>query len=239
MRPGGGPEGQGAGWEHAAEHIRVLVADDQEIVRTGLSMILGAQDGIEVVGEAADGADAVELAQRLRPDVCLLDIRMPGLDGIQATRLLAGPDVAEPLAVVVITTFDLDEYVYAALRAGARGFLLKDAGPALLAQAVRAAARGDALIAPSITTRLLSAFADAGPTAVPAQPLDPLTAREEEVLLAVARGRTNTEIAHELYVTLSTVKSHVANLMAKVGARNRVEMALWAYDTGRVRPGRR
>lgn len=218
--------------------VRVLVADDQEIVRTGLVMILNAQEGIEVVGQAADGRTAVELARRLRPDVVLLDIRMPDVDGIEATRLLAGPDVADPLAVVVITTFDLDEYVYAALRAGARGFLLKDAGPALLAQAVRAAASGDALIAPSVTTRLLRAFADAGPHDVPAQPLDPLTAREEEVLLAVAGGRTNTEIARELFVTLSTVKSHVANLMTKLGARNRVEIALWAYDTGRVRPGR-
>lgn len=219
-------------------NIRVLVADDQEIVRTGLTMILNAADGIQVVGEASDGRTAVDLARRLRPDVCLLDIRMPGLDGIEATRLLAGPDVADPLAVVVITTFDLDEYVYAALRSGARGFLLKDAGPALLAQAIRAAATGDALIAPSVTTRLLRAFADAGPPVVTPQPLDPLTAREEEVLLAVARGRTNTEIARELFVTLSTVKSHVANLMTKVGARNRVEVALWAYDTGRVRPGR-
>jgi DNA-binding NarL/FixJ family response regulator len=218
-----------------ARNVRVLVADDQEIVRTGLTMILNAQEGIEVVGQAADGRAAVELAQRLRPDVALLDIRMPDVDGIEATRLLAGPGVADPLAVVVITTFDLDEYVYAALRAGARGFLLKDAGPALLAEAIRAAASGDALIAPSVTTRLLRAFADAGPRDVPAQPLDPLTAREEEVLLAVARGRTNTEIARELFVTLSTVKSHVANLMTKLGARNRVEVALWAYDTGRIR----
>jgi DNA-binding NarL/FixJ family response regulator len=219
-------------------NIRVLVADDQEIVRTGLTMILNAQEGIEVVGQAGDGRSAVELAQRLRPDVALLDIRMPDVDGIEATRLLAGPGVADPLAVVVITTFDLDEYVYAALRAGARGFLLKDAGPALLAQAIRAASSGDALIAPSVTTRLLRAFADAGPRDVPAQPQDPLTAREEEVLLAVAGGRTNTEIARELFVTLSTVKSHVANLMTKLGARNRVEMALWAYDTGRLRPVR-
>jgi DNA-binding NarL/FixJ family response regulator len=219
-------------------NIRVLVADDQEIVRTGLTMILSSEPGIEVVGQAADGRVAVELARRLRPDVSLLDIRMPDVDGIEATRLLSGPDVADPLAVVVITTFDLDEYVYAALRAGARGFLLKDAGPALLAQAVRAAATGDALIAPSVTTRLLRAFADAGPTGAPVQPLDALTVREEEVLLAVARGRTNTEIARELFVTLSTVKSHVANLMTKLGARNRVEVALWAYDTGRVRPGR-
>ena len=217
--------------------IRVIVADDQEIVRTGLTMILNAQPDIEVIGEAADGRRAVELARRLRPDVCLFDIRMPGMDGIEATRLLAGPDVDDPLAVVVITTFDLDEYVYAALRAGARGFLLKDAGPALLAQAVHAAANGDALIAPSITTRLLKAFADAGPAAPPRQPIEPLTDREEQVLAAVARGRTNSEIAGELYITLSTVKTHIASLMAKLGARNRVEIAMWAYETNRVRNG--
>ncbi len=180
--------------------VRVLVADDQEIVRTGLALILGAQQGIEVVGEAADGREAVELARRLRPDVCLLDIRMPVLDGIGATRELAGPDVEDPLAVVVITTFDLDEYVYAALRAGARGFLLKNAGPQLLAQAVHAAATGDALIAPSVTARLLDAFADTGP-AVRRQPIEALTEREEQVLATVARGRTNSEIAAELYIT--------------------------------------
>lgn len=144
--------------------IGVLVADDQEIVRTGLTMILNAEPDIEVIGEAADGRRAVELARRLRPDVCLFDIRMPEVDGIEATRTLAGPGVADPLAVVVITTFDLDEHVYAALRAGARGFL-KDAGPELLGQAVRAAAGGDALIAPNVTTRLLKAFADSGPAA--------------------------------------------------------------------------
>jgi DNA-binding NarL/FixJ family response regulator len=216
--------------------ISVVVADDQEIVRTGLTMILNAQPGIEVVGEAADGWQAVDLARRLRPDVCLFDIRMPGLDGIEATRLLAGPAVADPLAVVVITTFDLDEYVYAALRAGARGFLLKDAGPDLLTQAVHAAAGGDALIAPSVTTRLLRTFAEADPAATPRQPLDALTGREEEVLLAVARGRTNHEIAQELYISLSTVKTHIASLMAKLAARNRVEVAMWAYETGRVRP---
>ncbi|PSL56941.1 LuxR family two component transcriptional regulator [Saccharothrix carnea] len=213
--------------------VRVVVADDQEIVRTGLTMILDAQPGIEVVGAAADGRRAVELARRLRPDVCLFDIRMPGVDGIEATRLLAGPDVADPLAVVVITTFDLDEYVYAALRAGAVGFLLKDAGPALLTQAVHAAAEGDALIAPSITARLLKTFATAEPAASPAQPLEPLTDREEQVLATVARGRTNREIADELHITLSTVKTHVASLMTKLGARNRVEIALWAYETGR------
>ncbi|WP_432835627.1 response regulator [Dactylosporangium sp. CA-092794] len=217
--------------------VRVLVADDQEIVRTGLTMILNAQPDIEVVGEAADGRRAVELARRLRPDVCLFDVRMPVMDGLEATRLLAGPDVADPLAVVVITTFDLDEYVYAALRAGARGFLLKDAGPALLAQAVNAAANGDALIAPSVTTRLLRAFADSGPAAPPRQPIDPLTEREEQVLARVARGRTNNEIADELFITLSTVKTHVTALMLKLGVRNRVEIAMWAYETNRVRPG--
>jgi DNA-binding NarL/FixJ family response regulator len=214
--------------------IRVIVADDQEIVRTGLRMILDAQPDIDVVGEAADGRQAVELARRLRPDVCLFDIRMPGVDGIEATRLIAGPAVAAPLAVVVITTFDLDDYVYAALRAGARGFLLKDAGPDLLAQAVHAAANGDALIAPSITARLLEAFAGSGAASPPVQPVDPLTDREEQVLVTVAQGLTNSEIAGELYITLSTVKTHIASLMAKLGARNRVEIAMWAYETNRA-----
>jgi len=218
--------------------VRVLVADDQEIVRTGLAMILNAQPDIEVVGSAADGREAVALARRLRPDVCLFDIRMPELDGIEATRQLAGPSVDDPLAVVVITTFDLDEYVYAALRAGARGFLLKNAGIEMLAQAVHAAANGDALIAPSVTARLLETFAANGPATSPVQPIDPLTEREEQILAAVARGRTNNEIAGESYITLSTVKSHITSLMTKLGARNRVEIAMWAYETNRVRPGR-
>jgi DNA-binding NarL/FixJ family response regulator len=198
-------------------------------------MILNAVPDIEVIAEASDGRQAVELSKRLRPDVCLFDIRMPGIDGIEATRLLAGPDVADPIAVVVITTFDLDEYVYAALRAGARGFLLKDAGPALLSQAIHAAANGDALIAPNVTTRLLEAFASSGPGAPPKQPLEPLTDREEQVLAKVARGRTNSEIADELHLSLSTAKTHIANLMAKLGARNRVEIAMWAYETNRAR----
>lgn len=214
-------------------NLRVLVADDQELIRTGLSMILDAQPGIEVVCQVDNGRDAVEQARRLRPDVCLFDIRMPQLNGIEATRALAGPDVAEPMAVVVITTFDLDEYVHGALRAGARGFLLKDAGPELLAQAIHAAAKGDALIAPSITARLLAAFAASSPVE-PQQPIEALTEREEEVLRTVASGRTNAEIADDLYISLSTVKTHLASLMAKLGARNRVEIAMWAYETGRV-----
>lgn len=215
--------------------IRVLVADDQDLVRTGLRLILGTLEGIEVVAEARDGREAVRLARELRPDVCLLDIRMPVLDGVGATRQLAGPGVSHPIPVVVITTFDLDEYAYGALQAGATGFLLKDAGPELLGEAIRAAVRGDALISPSITRRLLTTFAGALPGTSPAQPLDPLTDREEQVLATLARGRTNAEIAAELHIGLSTVKTHVASLMTKVGARNRVEVAMWAHETGRVR----
>jgi DNA-binding NarL/FixJ family response regulator len=215
--------------------IRVIVADDQEIVRTGLTMILDAQPGIEVIGEAADGRAAVALARELRPDVCLFDIRMPAMDGIEATRQLAGPDVDDPLAIVVITTFDLDEYVYGALKAGARGFLLKDAGPELLIQAIHAAANGDALIAPNVTARLLAAFSDARTGRPPVQPIEPLTGREEEVLITVAHGRTNAEIADELHISLSTVKTHLASLMTKLGARNRVELVMWAYETDRIK----
>jgi DNA-binding NarL/FixJ family response regulator len=215
--------------------IRVVVADDQEIVRTGLRMILDAQPDITVVGEAPDGRAAVSLARQLRPDVCLFDIRMPEMDGIEATSLLAGPDVDDPIAVVVVTTFDLDEYVYGALKAGARGFLLKDSGPDLLVQAIRAAATGDALIAPKVTARLLSAFTVEPDRQPPAQPVEPLTSREEEVLASVANGRTNAEISDELHISLSTVKTHIASLMSKLGARNRVEIVMWAYQTGRVR----
>ncbi len=213
--------------------IRVLVADDHDLVRTGLAMILDAQPDVEVIAQAADGRKAVALARRLEPDVCLFDIRMPGIDGIEATRQLAGPDVADPMAVVVITTFDLDEYVHGALKAGARGFLLKDAGPALLVQAIHAAANGDALIAPNVTVRLLKTFANPV-NSRPAQPIEPLTDREEQVLLAVAKGLTNGEVAAELYISLSTAKTHLASLMRKLDARNRVEIAMWAYETGRV-----
>jgi DNA-binding NarL/FixJ family response regulator len=214
--------------------IRVIVADDQEIVRTGLAMILDAQPDVDVVAQAADGQTAVDLARKLRPDVCLFDIRMPEMDGIEATRQLAGPDVEDPIAVVVITTFDLDDYVHGALKAGARGFLLKDAGPELLIQAIHAAAIGDALIAPNVTARLLAAFSESGGPP-PAQPVAPLTEREEDVLITVAQGRTNSEIAQDLHISLSTVKTHLTALMNKLGVRNRVELAMWAYETGRIK----
>jgi DNA-binding NarL/FixJ family response regulator len=210
--------------------LRVLLADDQELVRSGLRLILEDQPDISVVGEAADGAEAVALARRLRPDVCLVDIRMPRLDGIEVTRALAGPGVTSPLRVVIVTTFDLDEYVYGALRAGAVGFILKDAGPALLTEAVRAAGGGDALISPSITVRLLRHLAPGhGPSLAPAKPL---SSRETEVIRAIGRGRTNQEIAGDLFISLSTVKSHVASVQAKLGRRNRVEIAAWAWESG-------
>ena len=208
--------------------IRVIIADDQSIVRAGLSTILNGQPDIEVIGQAADGREAVALARELRPDVCLLDIRMPNLDGIEATRLLAGPGINDPIAVVVITTFDTDEYIHGALKAGARGLLQ-------LIQAIHAAVQGDALIDPGITARLLSTFSNSTLAAGPVQPVEALTEREEEVLLTVARGKTNTEIGKELHISISTVKFHLASLMTKLAARNRVELAMWAYETKRVR----
>jgi DNA-binding NarL/FixJ family response regulator len=216
--------------------IRVLIADDQEMVRTGFRFFLDAQPDITVVAEAADGEEAVALARRERPDVCLLDIRMPRLDGLEATRLLAGPQVADPMRVVVVTTFDLDEYVYGALRGGACGFLLKDSGPALLAEAVRAAAAGDSLVSPSVTVRLLNHVTALRTTAVPARHAEPLTDRELDVVRLVALGRTNAEIAAELYVSLSTVKTHLSSVQSKLSARNRVEVAAWAWQHGHGRP---
>jgi DNA-binding NarL/FixJ family response regulator len=210
--------------------MRVLVADDQELIRAGFRMILEAQPDITVVADVADGASAVEAARRLRPDVCLLDVRMPGLDGLEATRRLAGPGVTDPLKVVVVTMFDLDEYVYDALRHGASGFLLKDCGPALLVEAVRAAHRGDALVAPQVTVRLLRHFRRRDGATPP--PVVALTDREIDVVRAVARGLTNTEIAAELFVALSTVKTHLASVQAKLNARNRVEIAAWVWRTG-------
>lgn len=212
--------------EEARMTISVLIADDQPVVRTSLRHILADQPDIRVIGEAADGVEAVELARKLRPDVCLLDIRMPRLDGIAVTRLLAGPDVPDPLRVVVVTTFDLDEYVYGALRGGAVGFVLKDAGPGLLVEAVRAAHAGDALVSPSITVRLLSHL-----TAALAPARDsPLSDRETEVARSIARGRTNQEIAAELFISLSTVKGHLSRIQQKLGLRNRLEIAAWAWE---------
>ena len=214
--------------------IRVLIADDQEMVRAGFRMILEAQEGIEVVGDVANGVDAVRVAREKQPDVCLMDIRMPGIDGLDATKQLAGPGVADPIKVVVVTTFDLDEYVATALRNGASGFLLKDAGPALLSEAIHAAVRGDALISPQITVRLLKHFSRAAGEgrAQVARPSEELTDREVEVVKATARGLTNTEIAQELFMSMSTVKTHLAAAQAKIDARNRVEAAAWAWRSG-------
>ncbi|MFI6316411.1 response regulator [Nonomuraea sp. NPDC050556] len=203
--------------------IRVLVADDQAMIRASLRIILEDQPDIQVVGEAADGVRAVELARQLRPDVCLVDVEMPGMDGIEVTNALAGPHVEDPLRVVVVTTFDLDAYVYGALQGGASGFILKDAGPRLLVEAVRAAVAGQALVSPAVTTRLLRRHAL-------------LSGRESEVARALAGGRTNDEIADELSISLSTVKGHVAAIMAKLGARNRVEIAAWIWGNRGVDP---
>lgn len=215
--------------------IRTLIADDQALVRSGLRLILEDQPDIEVVAEAADGTAAVRLARELRPDVCLLDVRMPGLDGIEATRALAGSGVPDPLRVVIVTTFDLDEYVYGALQAGAVGFVLKDAGPSLLIEAVRAAHAGDALISPRVTVRLLERLAPRQESAG-AEPAVPLSGRELEVVRSVAKGRTNAELAAELFISLSTVKTHLASIQTKLGARNRVEIAAWAWETGIAQP---
>ncbi|MGW4475748.1 response regulator [Nonomuraea sp. NPDC004354] len=211
--------------------ISVLLADDQAMVRASLRVILEDQPGIEVVAEAADGDEAVVLARRLRPDVCLVDIQMPRLNGIEVTRALAGPGVSDPLRVVVVTTFDLDEYVYGALRGGAVGFVLKDAGPDLLVEAVRAVHAGDALISPSITLRLLRHVTSSGAPAA-RRSAQPLSERETEIVRAIARGRTNQEIAAELFISLSTVKGHVSAVLTKLGVRNRVEIVSWAWESG-------
>ncbi|MDQ1287987.1 MAG: hypothetical protein QG622_1552 [Actinomycetota bacterium] len=224
--------------------LRLVIADDQRLIRTGLAMILGSETGIEVVGEAADGAEAVALARTVRPDVVLMDIRMPGLDGIEATRQLAGPDAVDPVKVLILTTFDADELVYAALRAGASGFLLKDAPPEQLVHALRVVAEGQALLSPAITRRLLDEFAGRpgapAPNAPPpwAAALDDLTAREREVLLLVAEGLSNGEIARRLVVGETTVKTHVGRVLAKLGLRDRVQAVVLAYETGLVAPGR-
>jgi len=217
--------------------IRVLVVDDQELVRSGFCVILDAADGITVVGEAANGEAAVSQVAARSPDVVLMDIRMPGMDGLEATRLITGGPAAAP-KVVMLTTFDLDEYVYEALRAGASGFLLKDSPRHDLIAAVRAAAAGDALLAPSVTRRLIEAFARRPPETAPSPSrLASLTARERDVLLMLARGRSNAEIAAGLFVSEATVKTHVGNLLAKLGLRDRVQAVIVAYETGLVVPG--
>jgi len=218
---------------------RILVVDDQALVRTGFRMILDAEPGFEVVGEAGDGQEALDRAAELAPDIVLMDIRMPVLDGVEATRRLAGPEVDHPVQVLILTTFDLDEYVYDALRAGASGFLLKDTPPEELVAAVRVVAAGDALLAPSVTQRLVAEFARSAPP-VPASPppaLDDLTDREREVLTLVARGRSNAEIATELYVGETTVKTHVGRVLMKLGLRDRVQAVVLAYESGMIRPG--
>ncbi|QES50640.1 DNA-binding response regulator [Streptomyces venezuelae] len=210
--------------------ISVVIADDQEMVRTGFRMILESQPDMTVLADAGDGEAALAAVEAHRPDVLLLDIRMPKLDGLEVTRRLAGR--SSPPRIVIVTTFDLDEYVHAALHGGASGFLLKDASPAMLVEAVRAAAVGDALVSPAITVRLLRDMAPRTPAASAWHPAEALTERERDVVRCLARGLTNAEIAAELYVSLSTVKTHLANVQAKLGARNRVEIAAWAWESG-------
>jgi DNA-binding NarL/FixJ family response regulator len=215
--------------------IGVLIADDQDLVRAGLSMIIDAREDLSVLGEAGDGLEAVVLAERLRPDVILMDVRMPRLDGIEATRRLVG--AGNPARVIMLTTFDLDEPVFAALRAGASGFLLKDTRPADLAEAVRVVARGEALLAPTVTRRLLDRFADQLPGVEKPARLDLLTDREVEVLKLVARAMSNAEIAQRLVLSQATVKTHLSAILTKLDLRDRVQAAVLAYEVGLVRPG--
>ena len=214
---------------------RILIADDQENIRSGFRLILDSQPDMRVVGEAADGLSALEQARHLRPDVVLADIRMPRLDGLEVTRQLAGPEVSDPMKVVVVTTFDLDEYVHTALRHGACGFLLKRSGPTLLIEAIRAAMAGDTLISPSVTVRLLRHVTER--KARPGrQPTEPLTERETEVARLVAQGKTNAEIGADLFISAGTTKTHIANIQRKLGVRNRVGIAAWAWASGEARP---
>jgi DNA-binding NarL/FixJ family response regulator len=218
--------------------VRVLIVDDQALVRTGFRMILEAEEDIEVVGEAGDGIEAITEARRLEPDVVLMDVRMPELDGIEATRRLLANGGAGDTKVVMLTTFDMDEYVFDALRAGASGFLLKDVPPERLIDGIRAVANGDALLAPSITRRLIEEFVRSGPmTSSRPTALDELTARELEVLQLIARGLSNAEIANELFVSETTVKTHVAHVLMKLGLRDRVQAVVLAYEAGLVQPG--
>ncbi len=217
--------------------VRVVIADDQELIRTGFRLILAAEPDIEVVGEAATGTQAVTITDQLRPDVVLMDIRMPDLDGIEATRRIFADDQAPPTKVLILTTFDLDEYVYDALRAGASGFLLKDVPAYQLATAVRTVGEGDALLSPSITRRLIEQFATSRAPAEPAPGIDELTPRELEVFRLLATGKTNREIAAELIVGETTIKTHVTRILMKLALRDRVQAVVLAYETGIVTPG--
>jgi DNA-binding NarL/FixJ family response regulator len=213
--------------------ITVLIADDQALVRGGLRLIVNTQDDMQVVGEASDGGEAIELARRLRPDVVLMDIRMPHLDGLEATRQLSSDQALAATRLLILTTFDLDAYVYEALRAGASGFLLKDAPPEQLVDAIRTVARGDALLAPSITRRLIERFLRQPVLATPgSKPLHQLTAREREVLELLAHGLSNSEIAARLYLTEATVKTHVAHIYRKLGLRDRAQAVVYAHEAG-------
>ena len=226
--------------------VRVVLADDQALLRKGFRMILEAEDGVEIVGEAADGSDAVRLAELYRPDVVLMDVRMPVLDGIEATRAITASDAEGTTRVLILTTFDLDEYAFSALRAGASGFLLKDVPPPELVSAIRTVARGDAVVSPRVTRRLLEEYADTLPdlsaSGTSAEgtgehpAISQLTEREREVLLAVADGLSNAEIAERLYVSEATVKSHVGRLLAKLGLRDRVQAVVFAFQSGLVHP---
>jgi DNA-binding NarL/FixJ family response regulator len=218
--------------------IRVLIADDQSAVRAGFAALLGGEDDMEVVGEAADGREAVDLARRLFPTVVLMDVRMPNLDGLEATRLICADPSLEQSRVLMLTTFDLDEYVYGALRAGASGFLLKDAGPEELLRAIRTVAAGDALLAPSITRRLIAEFANRPESAPPAPvELNQLTERELEILRLVAAGLSNAEIARRLVISPLTAKTHVGRVLAKLDCHDRAQLVALAYETGLVTPG--
>jgi DNA-binding NarL/FixJ family response regulator len=217
--------------------IRVLIADDQAVVRSGFRAILEDEPDLEVVGDAEDGLAAVELARRRKADLVLMDIRMPRLDGLEATKRLAGPGVEEPIDVLVVTTFDLDEYVFGALRAGAAGFLLKDASPETLLSAIRAVASGQGLIAPEVTRRLIARFAASAPDPTRRHELERLSERECEVLVEIARGRSNGEIARRLFIEEATVKSHVSSILLKLGLHSRVQAVILAYESGLVSPG--
>jgi DNA-binding NarL/FixJ family response regulator len=217
--------------------IRVLIADDQALVRAGFRALLDAQDGIEVVGEAADGREAVDMARTLQPDVVLMDIRMPVLDGLDATREISRDRRLDNVRIVILTTFELDEYVFEAIRSGAAGFLVKDTKPTDLIEAVRVVAGGDALLSPSVTRRLMQEFATRAKEPPSSAELDELTEREREVMALAGAGLSNEQIASQLVVSIATAKTHVSRAMVKLGVRDRAQLVVLAYETGLVRPG--